>query len=334
MQKKIDLQNKTIAISRTDSIGDVVLTLPMCIWLKEQYPSCRVVFVGRAYTAPVVAACSAVDVFYNWDEIAAQPPVMQVQSVKSWGVDVFVHVFPDKEIAKVVKKAKITHRIGTSHRSYHLVTCNHRINFTRKKADEHEAQLNFHLLKEMGCTDLPELKQIQQWIKPLQPEALNHDKFSHYFRQGKHTVLHPKSKGSALEWDLVNYIKLAEMLADKGFRVFFTGTQAEGDLFSNQLPQHPNIQDLSGVFSLSEFMSFLSAVDLVVGCSTGPLHLASIFGTPVVGLYPATRPMHPGRWQPIGEKVHILVDEKSDKKRKQLEISVDSVTKKCLEILA
>lgn len=333
MQKKIDLQNKTIAISRTDSIGDVVLTLPMCIWLKEHFPTCKVVFVGRTYTAPVVKICSAVDVFYDWDEIATQPPVMQVQTLKSWGIDVFVHVFPDKEIAKVVKKAKIAHRVGTSHRSYHLVTCNHRINFTRKKAEEHEAQLNFHLLKDMGCAALPDLKQIQQWIKTVRPEALNQEKFGNYLGQEKRIVLHPKSKGSALEWDLMNYMKLAESLAEKGHKVFFTGTEAEGDLFRNKIPKHQNIQDLSGVFSLAEFMSFLAKVDLVIGCSTGPLHLASIFGTPVVGLYPSVRPMHPGRWQPIGENVHILVDQKSDKKRKQLEISLDSVEQKCLEVL-
>ena len=31
----MDLAGKTIAISRTDSIGDVALTLPLCVYLKK-----------------------------------------------------------------------------------------------------------------------------------------------------------------------------------------------------------------------------------------------------------------------------------------------------------
>jgi hypothetical protein len=39
-------------------------------------------------------------------------------------------------------RQKVQHRIGTSHRGFHFLTCNHKVNFTRKNAVEHEAQLN------------------------------------------------------------------------------------------------------------------------------------------------------------------------------------------------
>ena len=35
-----------IILSRTDSIGDVVLTLPMAAALKQSFPGCTVVFLG------------------------------------------------------------------------------------------------------------------------------------------------------------------------------------------------------------------------------------------------------------------------------------------------
>ena len=45
---------ETIIVSRTDSIGDVMLTLPMMGMLRGHYPKARLVFLGRTYTEPVL----------------------------------------------------------------------------------------------------------------------------------------------------------------------------------------------------------------------------------------------------------------------------------------
>ena len=42
-----------IIISRTDSIGDVMLTLPMCVWLKKNIPGVELIYLGKNYTKPV-----------------------------------------------------------------------------------------------------------------------------------------------------------------------------------------------------------------------------------------------------------------------------------------
>jgi heptosyltransferase-3 len=49
-----------ILISRTDAIGDVVLTLPMAAYIKELMPGTIVSFLGRTYTQPVINTCTAV----------------------------------------------------------------------------------------------------------------------------------------------------------------------------------------------------------------------------------------------------------------------------------
>jgi ADP-heptose:LPS heptosyltransferase len=41
---KNEINPKTILISRTDSIGDVVLTLPCCVWIKRQFPDCKLLY--------------------------------------------------------------------------------------------------------------------------------------------------------------------------------------------------------------------------------------------------------------------------------------------------
>ena len=52
--KHIQISNQTIAISRTDSIGDVVLTLPICVWLKKHFPEIKIIFIGSTYTLPII----------------------------------------------------------------------------------------------------------------------------------------------------------------------------------------------------------------------------------------------------------------------------------------
>ena len=48
-----------------------------------------------------------------------------------------------------------------------------------------------------------------------------------------------------------------------------------------------------------------------MACSTGPLHIASALGINTTGLYPPLKPMHPGRWRPIGEKSEVLCANKT-----------------------
>jgi ADP-heptose:LPS heptosyltransferase len=52
-------------------------------------------------------------------------------------------------------------------------------------------------------------------------------------------------------------------------------------------------------------------VDTLVACSTGPLHLAGILGKNAIGLFSPKRPIHPGRWKPLGLKTSILVNDEN-----------------------
>ena len=62
-----------IIISRTDSIGDVILTLPLCVWLKKQFPQTELVFLGRTYTKDIIACFDVVDTFLNFDDFSSLP---------------------------------------------------------------------------------------------------------------------------------------------------------------------------------------------------------------------------------------------------------------------
>lgn len=302
----ISLENKRVIISRTDSIGDVMLTLPMCAWIKNKYKDVQILFLGRTYTKEVIDCFSScVDEFVNWDDFQNVPKSEKIQKFRALNADVIIHVFPLKDIAALAKKARIKIRVGTSHRAYHMVTCSHRLNFTRKGSDLHESQLNFNLLKPFGVKELPNPEEINRTTKNFKaPEVVMPTAYSEL---KDYYILHPKSQGSALEWPLNKYIELAEQICKKGYKVVFTGTEKEGKLFRDKISWSTEIIDSSGKLTLSQLIKFIDGSKGLVACSTGPLHIAGFLGTIAVGLYSPRRPIHPGRWSPIGAKSTTLV---------------------------
>jgi ADP-heptose:LPS heptosyltransferase len=53
-------------------------------------------------------------------------------------------------------------------------------------------------------------------------------------------------------------------------------------------------------YQLREFLGVLAAGDLLIGPSTGPLHMAAALGVTTVGLFPPVATMSARRWGPRG----------------------------------
>ncbi|MHC1706554.1 MAG: glycosyltransferase family 9 protein [Bacteroidales bacterium] len=299
---------KTIILSRTDSIGDVVLTLPMAGILKEIFPDCRIVFLGKSYTRPVVETCSSIDAFYDWGEVEKKGILMQSEMLQEIKADVILHVFPRKDIAVAAMKTGIPVRVGTTGRLWHYWTCNRLVRLSRKKSDLHEAQLNTKLLRPLGIEKEYTLEELYPYFH-LENLPAPDPRIDALLTQDKtNVILHPLSKGSAREWGLQNFMELARMLAPEQYNVFVTGTREEGlEIRSSEIFSIPWVYDLTGRLSLQELIAFIARADALVAASTGPLHLAAALGKKAIGIYPPIRPMHPGRWAPVGPQAVCLV---------------------------
>lgn len=293
---------KKILISRTDAIGDVCLTLPVCEALKAAYPQAELTYLCRSYTRAVVACFEPIDQVLLLDEL--QQLDDQARNKVLGQYDVVLHLFPNKVVAKWCKQARIPLRIGTAHRFFHLFTCNSRPRFSRKRSELHESQLNFKLLAPLGLTRVPSIEELNATLHfkaPQIPSALAARDWS------QAVLLHPKSNGSGVEYPLERFIELALVLTAKGYQVYFTGTEAEGQLFRAQLAQHPELIDVSGQWDLTTFIGVISKAKALVACSTGPYHLAGLSGIRAVGLFASRKPIHPGRWAALGKGASALV---------------------------
>lgn len=293
-----------IILSRTDSIGDVMLTLPLAGLLKARFPGVRIIFIGRSYTRPVLQQCAHVDHILTLEELQAGDAVAILNAL---GADVIVHVFPQRPMARWAKAACIPMRIGTTNRWWHWLTCTHRVAFSRKRSSLHEAQLNTKLLAPLGFTATPTLAELPAYTG-FTPAPADARAFPWFQNDRRTVILHPGSKGSAVEWGLKNFTALIRLLNEGPYNVVVTGTAAEAERYRQELPlDHPHTFDAGGSLSLDELIGVIGASHALVAASTGPLHIAAACGIRAIGLFSPRRPIHPGRWAPIGRDAHALV---------------------------
>ena len=293
---------RRILISRTDAIGDVVLTLPLASLLKERFPHAHIGFLGKLYTKPVINACSSVDEFVDLDWFLSCSP----REIKSaW--DAIIHVFPRREIAFKALNAGIPIRIGTSSRPYHWLTCNALVRLSRKNSNLHEAELNTLLLSAFDIK-VPIEKEVLGRLFAFDKIPDLPENFRQLLDHGKkHIILHPTSQGSAREWGLSNFATLIDLLPQDEFQVFVSGTEKDHEKLTPLLmAAGSRVIDISGQMDLSTYIAFIARCDALVAASTGPLHIAAALGRLAIGIYPSIRPMHPGRWAPLGPNAIAL----------------------------
>jgi ADP-heptose:LPS heptosyltransferase len=120
----------------------------------------------------------------------------------------------------------------------------------------------------------------------------------------------------------------ASKLVDCGFEVIITGTKEEGEKMRSIVDVSRNgVYDTTGRFKLEELVALIGQCDALVAASTGPLHIAAASGTLAIGLYSPKRPIHPGRWAPLGIRTVVLTAEKHPMKGQKLDIKPDEVLK-------
>lgn len=124
---------------------------------------------------------------------------------------------------------------------------------------------------------------------------------------GTVAFVHPGSGGSALNWPAERFGEVAAQLAASGWRVFLTGGPADAEAVRRAAAAAgPGVADTAGRWDLREFLGVLSGGDVLVGPSTGPLHMAAALGLAVAGVYPPLPVQSIGRWGPRGERVRAV----------------------------
>jgi heptosyltransferase I len=105
-------------------------------------------------------------------------------------------------------------------------------------------------------------------------------------------MISPCSSHRLRNWQASRYAEVADHAISKlGMRVVLTGGPSELEVTTGQEIEHAmqyEPQNLIGKDTICQSVALLKQATLVLSPDSGPAHLASAVGTPVIGLYAAT----------------------------------------------
>lgn len=291
-----------ILISRIDSIGDVVLSLPVAGELKKNFHNIKIALIGSPYTKAIVDACEHIDSFIDVTDFVQNEILIEGKSPQA-----IIHLITNPDMSKRAAQLRIPIRIGTMSRLFHLKYCNRLVWLSRTFEGFHEIDGNLRLLKPLGINKKYSHEEMAALYGLTKLKTLSPPLSSLIDIKKFNIVLHPKSKGNSREWPLDYFIELINSLDPDVYNVFITGVESEKK-YVQQIVDAVNmdVYDMAGKISLEQFISFIAATDGVVSNSTGPLHIAAALGKNALGIYPSLKGKDPARWGPIGFKAQAF----------------------------
>lgn len=302
-----------ILISRTDRIGDVVLSTPVFKSLKNSFPSVSISVLVRPYTKEIVTDNPNIDEVIIYDPEGEHRTIKGLfklaKEIESRNFDTALILFLDFKVGLLAYLSKIPKRIGPGTKLAQIFLTD-RIKQHRSKVGRHETDYNLELVEFLGANPI---RQSEIYI----PDEITKKIDRFFFElptpnsklQTRIVGIHPGSGGSARNWRPERYIELADKIIEKtSATVFITGGPAEEKLVDGILN---NIKGKAfkyiSYIGLKELAGVIKKFNVIVGPSTGPIHIATAVGTPVVSIYCPIFVCQPKRWGPIGKNDIAIV---------------------------
>jgi ADP-heptose:LPS heptosyltransferase len=308
------LPPKHILVSRTDKIGDLILSLPVFQTLRAAFPQARLTALVNPYAKEIVTGHPAID---GVETVEKEDGVFSIlERFKKLKPDVFLALYPRPNLALAAAWSGIPLRVGTAYRWYSFLF-NEKIAVHRHHGDRHEVEYNLDLVKPLGITpvatkiEFPIVANDRDFVRDFLKEKGLRPKT-------KYVVVHPGHKGSALNWSPAKYGEAIRQLAQvKGLRVVLTAGPDETPLvsqvktFLQRIPKEKRPILVIGELGLKQLAALYKGAACFLSGSTGTMHLAAAVGTPTVALFcpiPATTPV---RWGPWGNEAAVLMPKPS-----------------------
>ena len=300
-----------ILISRIDRIGDVLLTTPSLRILKEIYPDSFLGVLVSPETASTLEGNPYIDKVYIYDKKGKEKsPLGTFRFAGELARDSFdaaLHFHATNRVFWLSFLAKIPIRIGHKRKLWRLLT--HSIEERKREGKKHESEYNLELLEVLGI----------RWLAKLPPlffPLKESDKLSLIEKcpeiKKPYAVISPSASCISKRWPPERFRSVGEKLHEKyGSTLFVIGTKNEKPICDEVLRDiKAPAFDMAGKLSLGELGWLIKEAQILISNDSGPVHIASAVGTPVVSLFGRSdKGLSPIRWRPLGEKsVYIHKD--------------------------
>jgi lipopolysaccharide heptosyltransferase II len=301
---------KRILIVRTDRIGDVLLSTPAIKALRERYPHAFIAMMVSPYAKDIVEGNPNLDEVIIFDKDRAHKgwinSIKFSSALKKRHFDLTLILHPTNRAHIITFLAGISKRVGYDKKLGFLLTDT--IKHTKQLGQKHEMEYALDLVRYLGIepadksTFMPIKIDSQEWLKNLLlEEKINQD--------DKLLAIHPGASCASKLWPVENFAYIADaLIEEKGFKVFIVCSLKDKKMAENVIKHMRNSAiNLAGKTSVSQLASLLKRCNLFISNDSGPVHIASSVGTPVISIFGRNQQgLSPKRWGPLGKNSQIL----------------------------
>lgn len=296
-RKKYSLEERetspgNIVIYSTTALGDYLMNTPAIMHLKNRFPASKIILVTSKKNHSLVVQYDWFDHIYIWDnKVVRILPLLRKLRKHKPDISVILHAhFPYDIFCAVLSGSKMILRDHYGSESPEL---NRYLDHYSGYYDGHTIRRKLKLLETLG-ENTGDTTMHLPVINTLLPRQ--------YLRQRIGFQL--GASNETRRWPVCFFSTLACMLLDndRDLEIIITGTTSEKNLandFLKQLPAHyqHNICVMSGHTQLTELVTLLKSLDVLVTGDTGPLHIAVAAGVNTVSLFATANPAYTGPCQ-------------------------------------
>jgi heptosyltransferase I len=277
----------SVCILRLSALGDTCHVVPVVRTLQRSWPETRLTWIiGRA-EASLMSLLPGVE-FITIDRNAGLRAVPDVRAaLRGRRFDWLLHLQLSARASLVSTLVRATHRLGFDRaraRELQWLFTNARI---PARGNEHVLDSFQGFLDALGLQRGP-----LEWNLPLPQEARDYAAALIPDRQPT-LVVSPCSSHAARNWRPERYAAVIDHAVERhGMRVLLCGGRSplERDMGS-AIERHARAAPINqiGRDTLPQMLALLARATVLLSPDSGPVHMATMVATPVIGLYAATR---------------------------------------------
>lgn len=311
------MEIKRIIVSRTDKIGDLVLSIPSFYMLRKMYPQAEITVLVRKYNYEIVKNLPYINRVIKIDDFRQKE---LIEKIKHFKADVFIALYNDSFVSKLAKASRAQWKIGPISKLSSIFTYNKGIRQRRSLSIKNEAEYNLDLVKKLDLKLFEENYEINNSIFFEE----RHKRAAEVFIkengiEGKVLVINPFMGGSAKNISDEEYADLIKTVKKKipALNVVLTchiSEEERGEKIVEKVGEDKVFLFANGG-DLLNLAALISKADLYLGGSTGPTHIAASMKKSIVAIYPNKKTQHPVRWGVFGwnDAEYIIPDENNPK---------------------
>lgn len=285
---------KKILVIKLGALGDIILAVPSFRMLKKRFPNARITLLVDKKLVGIVGNCPYVDDVETFDRKEKKESLKRflklVKRLRSHTFDISVDLQNNARTHLLAFLAGIPRRYGYKRGVFgRLLTS--KVDLLKEAVSPVLHQ--FRVLRCLGITncdqrlELIPKKEDNEYIEGIFSDAWINPK-----QNCVGLCLGSSKKWKTKRWGLRNFIALARKLSEKsGVRIIIVGAQEEKGLADKFVKECDfPVLNLVGKTNLSQLVSLISRIDVLVAGDSAPLHVACSVNTSAVVLFGPTDP--------------------------------------------